>query len=85
MLILDGRFGADFGKGNYSCHKPHGESTFDYILVSPFLMSRIGDFQGGCHDACLSDVESPVEVTIKNCAGTVAIFAICLIRLLLLI
>ena len=65
LKIVNGRFGNDLGVGNYTCHKPTGESLVDYCLVSDELLCCLSNFYVDTFDRCMSDVHSPICVEIK--------------------
>ena len=65
LRILNGRFGADKGIGGYTCHKANGKSVIDYIAISDCLTPYVLDFNVDCFDRTLSDVHTPLSLTMN--------------------
>ena len=65
LKIVNGRFGSDRSVGNFTCHKPRGESVVDYCLMSNSLLHCISNFYVDTFDRCMSDVHSPICLEIK--------------------
>lgn len=65
LKIVNGRFGSDGGKGEFTCHKPTGKSVVDYAILSDYFMPYISNFCIEAYDCCLSDVHAPICVDIK--------------------
>ena len=65
IKIVNGRFGTDRTTGNLTCHKPRGNSTVDYCLVSDDLLECISNFYVDSLDRCMSDVHSPICLDIN--------------------
>ena len=64
LRIVNGRFGEDKGIGSFTCHKVNGKSVVDYAIVSSKLLTHISHFCIDDHDSCMSDVHSPVCLTL---------------------
>ena len=62
LCILNGRFGADknLGKTTYD-----NVSTIDYAMCTPNLFANITDFSVDIFDRLLSDIHSPINITIN--------------------
>jgi hypothetical protein len=68
IKIVNGRFGADEGKGDFTCKDA---STIDYAIASPCILKQITDFSVDIFDPSLSDCHRPICLSIKhNCAFT---------------
>lgn len=65
LKVVNGRCGADRGIGNFTCHSANGQSTVDYVIASSSLLGIICDFYVDEFDRCLSDIHSPVCVTLS--------------------
>lgn len=65
LKMVNGRFGCDKGVGNFTCHKNVGESLVDYVLMSPQLMPRVNNFLVDDLDKLMSDVHSPLCVSLE--------------------
>ena len=61
--IVNGRFGQDSKVGQTTCK---GVSVVDYVVASPGILSCINDFMIDEFDPLLSDVHSPVCLTLSN-------------------
>ena len=70
LKIVNGCFGNDSGIGNFTCHKKNrnklNQSVVDYCILSECLVPCISDFSVDVFDRCMSDVHSPICLTIKN-------------------
>jgi exonuclease III len=70
LKILNGSLGSDNGIGNFTCHKKNrnnlNQSVVDYCIVSECLVPCISDFCIDVFDRCMSDVHSPICLSIKN-------------------
>ena len=51
--------------GDFTCHKPNGTSTIDYVIASPCIFPTIVDFTVDNFDSTLSDVHSPICLTLN--------------------
>ena len=65
MKIINGRFGNDQGAGDFTCQNASGKSVVDYAIASTFLFQKLINFQIDTFDKCLSDVHTPIWVTLK--------------------
>ena len=65
LKILNSRFGSDKGVGDFTCHKPNGESTVDYIIVSDSLIPNVCEFSVDVLDGTISDVHSPISMSLS--------------------
>ena len=61
IKIISGRFGNDQGVGDFTCQNALGKSVVDYAIA--FL--KLIHFQIDTFDKCLSDVHTPIWVTLK--------------------
>ena len=66
LRILNGRFGEDKNVGKFTCHKKNGKSVVDYILISDCLAPFVLDFKVDIFDKTLSDVHSPLCLTMQK-------------------
>ena len=66
LRIVNGSFGSDSHVGNFTCHKPKGQSCVDYCIMSPDLLPCISDFFVDTFDRLMSDVHSPICLDLKN-------------------
>ena len=66
LNILNGRVGTDAGVGEFTCKRVNGCSTIDYALASACLFPSISELYIDTFDKCLSDVHSPVCVSISR-------------------
>lgn len=66
LKILNGRFGDDKNVGNFTCYKGNGKSVIDYIIVSDCLTPFVLDFKVDIFDKSLSDVHTPLCLTMKK-------------------
>lgn len=64
--IVNGRFGTDNGKGKITCQTAQGHSTVDYVVASSSLLPFITDFCVDQYDNCLSDVHSPIYISLQE-------------------
>ena len=62
--ILNGRVGVDAGIGNFTCHRVNGESAVDYAIASAEVFPKVSEFFVDTFDKCLSDVHSPLCITL---------------------
>jgi hypothetical protein len=51
--------------GEFTCHKPNGTSTVDYVIASPCVFPTIVDFTVDNFDPTLSDVHNPICLTLN--------------------
>ena len=65
LKIVNGRFGSDNEVGQFTCHKPTGQSVVDYVVVSDCLLPSIQNFSVYIFDRCMSDVHAPICLDIK--------------------
>jgi hypothetical protein len=61
--IVNGRFGQDYKIGQTTCK---GASVVDYVIASPGILGSVTDFQIDDFDPLLSDIHSPICVTLSN-------------------
>ena len=62
---MNGKFGSDKGKGEFTCLKNNGSSVIDYVIVSSMLMPDVNDFKVCDFDPCLSDVHILLGVVLE--------------------
>ena len=65
MKIIRGRFGNDQGVGDFTCQNISGKSVDDDAIAPTSLFSKLIYFQFDTFNKCLSDVHSPIWVTLK--------------------
>ena len=67
LKIINGRFGSDKEKGDYTCfNKNGGKSVIDYAVVSHSIFENISDFRIDPIDKCMSDVHCPVSLELSK-------------------
>lgn len=66
LRILNGRFGDDKNVGDFTCHTSQGKSVVDYIITSDCLLPHVIDFKVDVFDKCLSDVHSPLCLSMRK-------------------
>ena len=66
LRIVNGSYGSDAKLGDFTCHKPTGNSCVDYCIMSPCLLPSISNFYVDTFDRCMSDVHSPICLDLKN-------------------
>jgi hypothetical protein len=66
LKVVNGRFGTDKGIGKFTCHTPNGRSVVDYAIVSTCLLSLISNFNVDVLDKCMSDVHSPISLSLSH-------------------
>ena len=71
LNVVNGRFGQDIDKGNFTCHNNNGKSTIDLSLVSPILFKHLVDFEVEEFDDLLSDTHSAIVLSLSDIGNKV--------------
>lgn len=65
LVICNGRFGSDAAVGAFTCRTSRGASVVDYAILSKDLIPSIMGFKVDTFDATLSDVHSPIILSMR--------------------
>ena len=65
LKIVNGRLGDDRDKGDLTCSSKQGSSTVDYCIASSELFPYFDNFNVDVFDEDLSDVHSPICLSIR--------------------
>ena len=66
IYIINGRMGSDATFGDFTCHRVNGRSVIDYAIASAALFPYIAEFYIDTFDKSLSDVHSPICLTLTG-------------------
>ena len=70
LKILNGRIGNDRGKGSFTCTTGMGNSTIDYAIGSPSMISLVQDLKVEPFDRLVSDTHCALSISIRSSIGT---------------
>jgi hypothetical protein len=66
--IINGRYGLDGKKGDYTCYTHNGKSTIDYFLADLNTCEKVTYMEVLSFDPAYSDVHAPITMTITYTA-----------------
>lgn len=66
MSIVNGRFGHDASKADFTCHTPKANTVIDYHIIAQELAEKVHRFQVLPMDKTISDVHSVIATTLNT-------------------